>query len=55
MIFKTIQQMPFTILSHYLQKTATAKLYILTNYFLSVYIMPLYKREAERKKEGLLQ
>lgn len=45
--------MSFTILSHYLQKkqtkkTATAKLYILTNYS-SVYIMPLYK-ETERKE-----
>lgn len=48
-LFKTIQQMSFTILSHYLQKkkTATAKLYILTNYFLSI-----YNAAVQREKEN---
>lgn len=37
------------------KKTATAKLYILTNYFLSIYNATIQKRDRkkkERKKEG---
>lgn len=33
------------------KKTANAKLYILTNYFLSIYNAAI-QRETERKKEG---
>lgn len=54
--------MSFTILSHYLQKNrATAKLYILTNYFISIYNAAIQrgterknrrKRERERVKPG---
>lgn len=55
--FKTIQQMSFTILSHYLQKKekktnrATAKLYILTNYLISIYNAAI-QRDRKKEREG---
>lgn len=58
MIFKTIQQMSFTILSHYLQKKtrATAKLTLHINYFLSIYNADIQRdKERVRRVKPLLQ